>query len=289
MTAVVPDADPWRAVELLEIERPDVLYLAPAFAGALLKTEALSGDTAFVTFILLGGAAPAPKLLEQLQRAFPAARIVSLYGLTEAGGSQIVMAYDPARPGAAGRPTARAALRIVDSAGRQCEAGKIGEIWLRQERRVMRAYYGDRAASAAVFGEGWVKTGDLGRIDVDGYLYITGRIKETIIVGGQNVSAREVEAVLARDAEIREAAVIGVPDAYAGEAIAAYVVLKRPASVAEIRARCRGQLSPHKVPRWIVAVPKLPRSELGKVRKATLCEWWASGNVAAGEAADAER
>lgn len=282
MTVIVLDlADAWQILDRCEAEEPAILYLSPTMAGAVLDAHRLGSDVGAncVEFVLLGGHAPSATVLRGLHELFERARIVSLYGLTEAGGTQVVMPYDPRRPSAAGKPTARAAVKIVDQAGSDCRPPSIGEIWIRQDPEVMRRYHGDETASAEVFLDNWVRTGDLGHLDEDGYLYVTGRIKDLIIVGGQNVSAEEVEACLLQHAAVLEAAVIGVPDARTGEAIAAFVVLREPVGAAEVRRFTRNMLARHKVPRFVLAVSEIPRSALGKVRKGELRERFLAGDA----------
>jgi len=133
-------------------------------------------------------------------------------------------------------------------------------------------YYHNPEATAEVLRDGALWTGDMGHVDADGFVYITGRAKEMIIVGGENVYPREIENVLAEHPAVREAAVIGVRDDVRGELPAAFVILKEDAvaNETELRDFCRGRLAGYKVPRWVRIAPELPRSATGKILKRAL-------------------
>jgi acyl-CoA synthetase (AMP-forming)/AMP-acid ligase II len=149
--------------------------------------------------------------------------------------------------------------------------GEVGEVWTRNPDG-HRAYYRDAEATARQWADGWLHTGDLGRLDADGYLYIVGRKKEVIVRGGMNVHADDVEAVLQAHPDVIEAAVVGVPHAVLGEEVAAYLVLEPgSATTADAVIDFAGRnLADYKVPRRVAVVPALPRNASGKVVKARL-------------------
>jgi len=165
-------------------------------------------------------------------------------------------------------------LRIVTADGTEAATGEVGENWLKGPT-VVRGYFLDDAATAASFTDGWFHTGDLGRVDADGYLYVVDRLKDVIIRGGENIYAAEVEAALYEHPDITEAAIIGIPDERLGEEVGAVVRVRDAAALTEddIRAHVRARLAPFKVPTRIwITNEELPRNAAGKVLKRELRE-----------------
>jgi len=186
-----------------------------------------------------------------------------------------VVTYDPfedpqPRPGSAGRVVAEAALRLIDPDGHDVPPGATGEAWTRGPALLV-GYWRDRDLTEQVLtADGWYRTGDLARVDDDGYVHVVGRVSTMIIRGGSNVSPAEVEAVLRDHPDVREAAVVGLPDAQYGEEVAAAVVLAPAAALdaAALRAHCAGVLAGYKVPSRVVEVEQLPRNpHTGKVQR----------------------
>ncbi|MFN8640177.1 MAG: long-chain-fatty-acid--CoA ligase [Candidatus Binatia bacterium] len=207
------------------------------------------------------------------------------YGMTET--SAVLTALAPAdheralaaRPEllSAGRPLLGTALRIVDDQDRPLPTGAIGEI-VGRGPQLMRGYWNLAEASAAALRDGWMHTGDAGRLDEEGYLYIEDRVKDMIVSGGENVYPREVENVLFQHPAVADAAVIGVPDPRWGETVKAIVVRKAGADVTAdaLIEHCRAQLGGYKLPRSVDFVDALPRNPSGKVLKRELREpYWA--------------
>lgn len=162
-------------------------------------------------------------------------------------------------------------MRIANEAGQGLPTGEVGEIIVAGEN-IMLGYWQDPAATADAIREGWLYTGDLGKLDADGYLYIVDRKKDMIIVGGTNVYPREVEAIISQMPQVSEVAVVGVPDALRGERIKAAVVPAEEArlAAAQVIAHCRLHLAPFKVPHEVEFRESLPKSHLGKVLKRSL-------------------
>jgi long-chain acyl-CoA synthetase len=163
-------------------------------------------------------------------------------------------------------------VEIRDLKGRPVESGRQGEICIRG-RNIMTGYLNNPEATAAVFWEdGWFRSGDLGFLDPDGYLYIVDRLKDLIITGGENVYPREVEEVLYSRAEIQECAVIGLPDLEWGERVAAFIVLNSGFSQVppDLKSFLKERLSSYKVPKEFIVVRELPKSSAGKILKRTL-------------------
>jgi len=223
-----------------------------------------------------GEAFPA-ELKARLRRVMPGVRLCTWYASTEAG---VVATLGPeeqeAHADSAGRANPGMEIRIVDAAGRDLPCGEAGEIWVRcgEPGRgvVMEGYFQDPIATEETFVNGWLRTGDAGRLDAEGYLHVVDRIKDMIVTGGLNVYAREVELCLAAHPSVREVAVVGVPDATFGEAVFAYVVphagaAPTPAMLAE---HCNASIARYKRPRYFRFVESLPRNSTGKVLKAPL-------------------
>ena len=177
------------------------------------------------------------------------------------------------RPGTVGTPLEGLEVRIAGPGGAAPGSRAEGEVWVRGAS-VMCGYHRDERATRAVLEpDGWLCTGDLGRLDADGYLSLTGRIKELIIVAGENVHPAEVEAALSRHPAVGECAVVGAPDEQRGEQVVAFVVV-RPGSpepsVEDLRAHCRKELAGYKVPRRFLLVKELPKGPTGKADRKVL-------------------
>jgi acyl-CoA synthetase (AMP-forming)/AMP-acid ligase II len=180
------------------------------------------------------------------------------------------VASNPLPPGARKSGTVGAAtnvdVAIMGDDGALSQVGAQGEVVVRGET-VMHGYYHNPEANRAAFTNGWFRTGDLGVFDSDGYLRITGRIKELINRGGEKISPMEVDAVLLSNPAVAEAASFGVPDSIYGEEIQAAVTLRADVAAAELQAYCRSRLADFKVPKVIHFVKELPRDPTGKVER----------------------
>jgi long-chain acyl-CoA synthetase len=169
-------------------------------------------------------------------------------------------------------------LKLVDDRGAQVAAGEVGEILVRSGPAggylTMRAYFNNPQATAETIEDGWVRTGDLGRFDAEGYLYIVDRKKDMVLSGGYNIYSKEVEAAILDLPEVQDVAVVGVPDALYGEAVAAFVETRPGAALTAERVieHCRERIASYKKPRHVCFVDSLPRSSTGKVLKYQLRE-----------------
>jgi len=213
--------------------------------------------------------APLPaRLAAELEAALDVP-VIEAYGMTEAAHQIAINPLPPLarKPGSVGL-AAGAEVAIWDAEGRPLPAGETGEIVIRGDN-VMRGYEGDPEANRAAFIDGWFRTGDLGQLDADGYLTITGRLKEIINRGGEKVSPRDVEDALLEHGAVRQAAAFAVSHPTLGEDVAAAVVLKAGASVAEdeLRGFLFGRLPDFKIPSRVVIVDEIPRGATGKVRR----------------------
>lgn len=174
----------------------------------------------------------------------------------------------PRKPGSVGLPVRGVELRLVNEDGTTTGPGEVGEIVIRGEN-VMAGYHGRPRATAEAIRDGWFHTGDLARVDEDGYYFIVDRAKDMIIRGGHNVYPREVEEVLYMHPAVAEAAVVGIPDPRLGEEIAAVVVLKPEgqATAEEIRDHVKAQVAAYKYPRIVKLTDALPKGPTGKILK----------------------
>jgi acyl-CoA synthetase (AMP-forming)/AMP-acid ligase II/acyl carrier protein len=277
-TAVVlASFDPERLCAAIAQQRIRRLQLVPSMAQLVVASRAPQRhDVSSVQRIILSSA-PAPAALwEQLTTLFPGASLWNAYALTESGGARTMMAYDPARPQCVGLPVGKSEVRVVDESGADVPPGETGEVWLRRRAGPGRWYHRDPEATAAAFAGDWLRTGDLGHLDREGYLSLVDRKKDLIISGGLNIASLEVEHALYEHPGVAEAAVLGVPHEVLGQDVAAAVVLDAPTEAAELRSFVRERLGEHKVPRHVLFVDHLPRNASGKVLKRELHERFAA-------------
>jgi acyl-CoA synthetase (AMP-forming)/AMP-acid ligase II len=285
------DAGPW--LETVATERPVAVFLVPAMALLLLDhPDFETADLSSVQMCSVGSAPLAPFVLERLQERMPTATVSNNYGMTEAGSVYCIMPPGEAvkRPGSVGKLVPPAEVRLVDSDGEPVATGEVGSVLLSVPGRP-REYYGDPEATASTWVDGWLVTGDLGRVDEDGYLYIVGRSKDVIIRGGNNIFPNDVEHVVETHPSVREAAVIGVPHPVLGEDLVAFVALSsgEPVTDEELRAYTLERLAQYKVPRRWQFVDALPRNATGKVVKDRLRDLLPADAVAGGDGGGAPR
>jgi acyl-CoA synthetase (AMP-forming)/AMP-acid ligase II len=206
------------------------------------------------------------------------APVLSAYGMTETthqASSESLPGRGPRKPGSVGRP-AGVNVRVVDQNGQPCPAGAAGEVWVHGPT-VTQGYLADPAATASSFADGWFRTGDLGSLDEDGYLFLTGRIKNIINRGGEKISPEHIEAVLAGCAGVTEAAVFAIPDPTYGERVGAAVVVDQGVDVSpeQILRTCRGLLSAFEVPERLEVVATLPHTAKGALDRRAIADQYA--------------
>ena len=269
--------DPSEAAELIERERVTAVAGVPTTLFQLLDVAAKEGrELSSLSGVSSGATLVPPELVRRIDhqlasRAAPG----NGYGLTETSGAAIAN-FGPAyldRPDSVGLPISPVIeVQVVDEDGQARPAGEVGEIWLKGPT-VARGYYGLEAETAEAFTDGWFHTGDLGRLDSEGYLYVVDRLKDVVIRGGENIYSAEVEAALYEMAEVTEAAVIGVPHDRLGEEVGAVVRARpgAPLSPETVQAHVASRLAAFKVPAhvWVVD-EELPRNASGKVLKREL-------------------
>jgi acyl-CoA synthetase (AMP-forming)/AMP-acid ligase II len=265
------DTDRW--FDIAEQHRPTMCMLVPAMAELLVASPRFAtSDLSGFAMVSIGSAPLAPATLTRMQQKMAPASVTNSYGMTEAGPAYIVMPRDEAtvRIGSVGRPIPPAEVKVVDpDRDTPCAPGEVGELLVRMPGK-RREYYKDDAATAATWTEdGWLRTGDLAHLDDDGFVYISGRLKDMIIRGGNNIYATDVEAVLLEHPDIQEAAVVGVPHAVLGEDVGAFVVTRAGCMVTrdDVDGFCATRLADYKRPRHVWFVTELPRNATGKVLK----------------------
>jgi long-chain acyl-CoA synthetase len=267
--------DPARALELVERERVTQFVGVPTQSWDLLECpEFATRDTSSLLSVGGGGAPAPPELVRRVDRSFSAARPGIGYGMTETN------AYGPGnsgddylrKPTSCGRVVPVAELRVTDPEGRPLAPNGVGEIWFRGPN-LIRGYWGKPEATAETIVDGWLRSGDIGRIDEEGFVFVQDRAKDMVLRAGENVYCAEVEAAIYEHPDVHEAAVFGVPHERLGEEVAAAVVPKRGRALDPdaLRTFLAEHLAPFKIPTRVrVHAEPLPRNPAGKILKRTL-------------------
>lgn len=271
-----------RSLVRLLAERPvTFLDLVPSLFALLLRVPEFSyPQLAHVRTAVFGGAPMPAATIAALRERLPQLRLYDVYGMTETSAPICVLLDSEfaRRPGSVGRPIPVADVRVVDEHGLALGRGEAGELEVRGPM-VTPGYFGDAEASLAAVRAGWLRTGDLARIDGEGYVYLLDRVKDMIIHAGVKVFSVEVEYALVRHPAILEAAVVGVPDPVAFENVAAFVVVAPGQTVTteDVQRWVAGQIAAHAAPRLVRVVEQLPRNQTGKVDKLALRQQLAAG------------
>lgn len=278
---IVPSFSPEAVCEAVREHGVQICLLVPTMIGMLLDSAHFDPKHFRSLQVLLFGGSPiGDAVLARLRQALPNARLVQGFGQTEtnACGSLFPdegpLASDDPRRRSAGRALFGVQLGIFDDQGRAAPAGVVGEIWIRSAS-AMLGYWGKPEETAATLVDGWVRTGDAGYLDEDGYLFVCDRVKDMIISGGENVYSAEVENALGGMPGVLQAAVIGVPDECWGERVHAVLVVAPGVEVtlSAIQSHCRPRIAGYKVPRsFETRTEPLPLSPVGKVLKTVLRE-----------------
>ena len=276
-TVIIEEAfSPIDTIMTMEKEKVTIFFGVPAIYSTLLNTPSMKEADLSHLRLFAYGAAPMPyELVKQLKNSYPHVKLQNLYGQTEnsPGATTLMDEFALEKIGSVGQPLPHTELRVVDSSGRDVTPGEVGEILVKGPQ-VMKGYLKNKQATDAALKDGWLYSGDLGKLDEDGLLYIVDRKKDMLIRGGENVYPVEVEEVLYQMEEILEAAVVGIPHETYGEVPKAYVVLKEGKHLSEeqIIQYCKRNLAKYKVPMNITFINELPRNASGKVLKHTLRE-----------------
>src|SRR5688572_4788738 len=250
------------AMALIEREAISVAGLPPTVIRMMLpEIRRHPARLASLRRVIVSTEAFPASLMREAAALLPQAQFYAVYGMSEAAVTVASLAEQLERPGTVGRPLPGVEVRLDNE-----------ELLVRGGHAVMRGYFNRPQANAEAFRDGWFGTGDLARIDEDGYLYIVDRKKDMVLSGGYKVYCKEVEQALLQHPDITDAAVLGVPDPLYGEAVAAFIELRPGArlSAEAVSEHCRGLLAGYKKPRLVRFVERLPRNSLGKVLKTEL-------------------
>lgn len=283
----LPEFSPATVLQTIERYRVTIGSWVPAMIIRLLQDPELTRhDISSLRLISYGTSPMAAEWIRRTMAAFPGVAMHQIYGLTET--VPVLCLLDEAdhlralkdRPdllAAGGRPIPGVDIRILSDDGIELPIGESGEIVVRGPQ-VAKGYHNRPKENAEVFRNGWFHTGDVGRLDAEGYLFVLDRKKDMVVTGGENVYTSEVEAVLFKHPAVHDAAVIGVPDERFGEALFAVIVLAagQTLSAEEIISHCRSEIGGYKIPRKMAFVDALPRSAMGKVLKQDLRRTYAA-------------
>ncbi len=270
----IPRFSPVAAVHAVHEHRITILLAIPSMYAAILRTKSSKAESFSSIYLAISGGEPLPeKVREGFEKRF-GVTLRQGYGLTETSPVVSACTYDLYREGTVGKPIRNVSVRIVDAEGVELPQGQDGEILVRGPG-VMKGYYKQPEETRKIIdADGWLHTGDIGRFDTDGFLSITGRAKEMLIIGGENVFPREIEAVLEGHEDVLQAAVIGIEDGLRGEVPVAFVIPRKEAEITEeeLRNFARKSLAGHKTPRRIEIHEDLPVGPTGKILKRKLRE-----------------
>jgi long-chain acyl-CoA synthetase len=266
---LVPRFDPGEALETMQRDRVTHFYGVPTMYGALLHHPGReSYDTSSLRTCITGGASMPVEVLHGFEAAFGAI-VLEGYGLSET--SPVSSSNHPDRerkPGSIGTPLEGVEMKVFDEDDNEVAQGEVGEVVIRGHN-IMKGYWQRPEATAEAMRSGWFHSGDMARVDEDGYFFIVDRKKDLIIRGGYNVYPREVEEVLYEHPKIREAAVVGVPHDQWGEEIGAAVVLHEGEELApeQVSAYVKERIAAYKYPRLVWFLDELPKGPTGKILK----------------------
>jgi fatty-acyl-CoA synthase len=274
MMAIQRDFDAGQALDGIAGFGLTAAWTAPVMAAALIDAQAAAPRNVSSLQWLIGGGERTPEArIRAFASTFPNARYIDAYGLTETGGGDTLMerGREIDKIGSVGRALPQVDIEIRDEHGQTLPAGEEGEVCIRGAK-VTSGYWNAPEKTAASFWGPWLRTGDAGYLDAEGFLYLTDRIKDLIISGGENIASSEVERVIQQMAQVADCAVIGVADARWGERPLGVVVLHpgQTLSEAAVREHCRAHLAHFKVPDRVTFAESLPRSASGKVLKREL-------------------
>jgi long-chain acyl-CoA synthetase len=267
--SLIPRFNASKALEIIERDRVTAFEGVPTMYAAMLNAP--DGDTydpSSLRVCVSGGAAMPVEVMRSFEQRFGCI-VLEGYGLSETSPIASFNHRDRERkPGSIGTPVEGVEMKVVDDNGNEVPQGQAGEIVIRGHN-IMKGYWKRPEATAEAIRDGWFHSGDIGRIDDDGYFYIVDRKKELIIRGGFNVYPREIEEVIYEHPAVREAAVIGIPHPELGEEVAAAIALKpgSTATEAEIRDHVKSNVAAYKYPRQVWFVDELPKGATGKILK----------------------
>jgi long-chain acyl-CoA synthetase len=270
--------DPATALDLIEKHRVTHTLGVPTMIAAITELQhAEPRDTSSLHMVAHGGSPIATEIVRRAADAFPTAEFVHVYGMTE--GSPLVTGLrneqdllDVDRSRSCGQALIGVQVKIIDKAGKALPTGEVGELAARGPN-IMKGYWKKPEQTEAVLRDGWYRSGDMGYMDEEGFVFLVDRAKDMIVSGGENVYCSEVEEALYKHPAVLEAAVFGVPDEAWGEAVHAVVVPREEVTPEELIEFCRTQIAGYKLPKAItLSADELPKSGPGKILKRELRE-----------------
>jgi long-chain acyl-CoA synthetase len=282
--------DPASALDLIEQHGVTATLVVPTMLAAMSEEQlARPRDVSTLRYLSHGGSPVATETLRKAHAAFPGADLLHIYGATETAPIATLMPHeqrwlDTPRARSCGQPAVGVDVAVFGADGNRQPPGDIGELAVRGPN-VMVGYWNKPAETAAALVDGWYRTGDLGFMDEEAFVFLVDRAKDMIVSGGENVYSTEVEEALYRHPAVLEAAVFGIPDRVWGEAVHAVVVPRTTVTVDELMAHCKGLIAGYKVPKTIeLRSEPLPKSGAGKLLKRELREpyWTAAATRVAG-------
>jgi fatty-acyl-CoA synthase len=281
MLCILRDFEPAQALASIASEKLTGAWFAPVMLSAILAhPERSTYDVTSLRWVIGGGERTPEARIRAFSSLFTRGRYVDAYGMTETCSGDTLMeeGREIEKIGSVGRALAHVEIEIRDAEGLAVAPGQSGEICLRGPK-VTRGYWRDPEKTKESFFGDWLRSGDIGHLDAEGFLYLTDRKKDMIISGGENIASSEVERVVFELPQILEAAVIGVADAKWGERAVAVVVLKPGQSLSYegLREHCRQRLAGFKVPTALIVRTQLPRNPSGKILKRVLRDEIAAG------------
>lgn len=276
MLHIIRDYTPRAVLEAIAAEQLDSAWMAPVMtSGVLAEAPGCGLDLSSLRWVIGGGERTPEARIRAFGASFPNGRYIDAYGLTEtcSGDTLMEAGRELEKIGSVGRALAHVEISIRDEAGQPLPAGEAGEICLRGPK-ITRGYWNDPVKTATAFHGDWFRSGDMGYLDAEGFLFLTDRMKDMIISGGENIASSEVERVVFELPQVREVAVIGAPDPRWGERPVAFVVLEPGTALTldELVAHCRARLAAFKAPRALMLREALPRNPSGKILKRVLRE-----------------
>jgi long-chain acyl-CoA synthetase len=274
-TIYIARFSPVATLNAIREHKISIMVAVPSMYGAIVRLKDAKPEDFAPMYAALSGGEPLPAAVREAFEQKFQTPLYEGYGLTETIGPIAFNAPGAIRRGSVGRMIPGSTVQITDDDGKPLAQGQTGEIWLKGPM-IMSGYYNlPKETAAAITPDGYFKSGDLGYVDPDGYLFVTGRKKELIIVAGEKAVPREIEDVLLKHPAVADAAVVGKKDPSRGEVVVAFVILKegQTAEPSELRDFCRTEnLAQWKCPREVTIVTDLPRSPTGKVLKRVLSE-----------------
>jgi long-chain acyl-CoA synthetase len=267
---------PHQMVETMARERVSGFSGVPSTFLLLLNRVPLADyDLSALRYVTQAGGAMAPARTRRLRDALPHARIFIMYGQTEATARLAWLPPDKLeeKAGAVGLPIAGVELAVRRETGQPAEPFEVGEVHARG-RNIMLGYWRNPEATAAVLSDGWLRTGDMGHFDNDGFLYLSGRRSDMIKTGAHRVHPNDVEEAIVEMADVEEVAVVGIDDETLGQVLKAFIVASpgKTIEINRVKAHCRDRLASYKIPKHIEFVDTLPKTASGKVRRALLTD-----------------